>query len=169
VAGDRAGRHPLKNPRWGPLCTALYDGDFDPATFRGSVSRGTDTADLTSLDDLRDKLALDDSSSEFKWSPVPRGATGAYQLLPRGRRAARRPGAGARITGEYRGENEEFAKASLKRSITTYRCTCPVAEAAELGLTAAGRHAWRVEAPKAEIQQLEEETRRIGVQARFGS
>jgi len=37
-----------------------------------------------------------------------------------------------RITGEYRGEDEEFAKANLKRSITAYRCACPLDEVAEL-------------------------------------
>jgi hypothetical protein len=42
-------------------------------------------------------------------------------------------------------------------------------QAADLGLKPAGRHAWRAQAPKAELQDVTEETRKIGVQPRLGS
>jgi hypothetical protein len=41
-------------------------------------------------------------------------------------------------------------------------------QAAHLGLAAAGRHAWRAQAPKAELLDVTEETRKIGVQPQFG-
>jgi hypothetical protein len=41
-------------------------------------------------------------------------------------------------------------------------------EATRLGLDAAGRHAWRAQAPKAQLGELTEETRTIGVQPQFG-
>lgn len=41
-------------------------------------------------------------------------------------------------------------------------------EATRLGLDSAGRHAWRAQAPKAELGELTEETRTIGVQPQFG-
>jgi len=52
--------------------------DFDPTQFGGSIARGTDTAGLTTPADLRDALALDDRGAG--WSPVPEGASEAYQL-----------------------------------------------------------------------------------------
>lgn len=42
-------------------------------------------------------------------------------------------------------------------------------QAAQLGLASAGRHAWRAQVPKAELQEVTEETRKIGVQPQFGS
>jgi hypothetical protein len=42
-------------------------------------------------------------------------------------------------------------------------------QATHLGLSSAGRHAWRAQAPKAELEELAEETRKIGVQPRLGS
>ncbi|MGW4813984.1 hypothetical protein ACWEPB_20405 [Kitasatospora cineracea] len=51
---------------------------FNPGEFRGSIARGSDTADLRSMDDLRNGLALDDGGAG--WTPVPPGATEAYQL-----------------------------------------------------------------------------------------
>ncbi|MDR3031747.1 MAG: hypothetical protein LBV78_01300, partial [Kitasatospora sp.] len=51
---------------------------FDPGEFRGSIARGSDTADLRSMDDLRNGLALDDGGAG--WTPVPPGASEAYQL-----------------------------------------------------------------------------------------
>lgn len=41
-------------------------------------------------------------------------------------------------------------------------------QAAELGLTSAGRHAWRATVPVAQLGELTEETRTIGVQPQFG-
>ena len=59
----------------------LPNGDqFFPKSFGGSIARGTDTADLTTPDQLRDALALDDQGAKPSWSPVPHGATEAYQL-----------------------------------------------------------------------------------------
>ncbi|WP_441248851.1 hypothetical protein [Kitasatospora sp. McL0602] len=58
--------------------TTLGARDFNPGEFRGSVARGSDTADLRSMDDLRDGLALDDGGAG--WTPVPPGASEAYQL-----------------------------------------------------------------------------------------
>ncbi|QKW18941.1 hypothetical protein HUT16_07580 [Kitasatospora sp. NA04385] len=58
--------------------TTLGGRTFDPGEFRGSIARGSDTADLRSMDDLRDGLALDDGGAG--WSPVPPGASEAYQL-----------------------------------------------------------------------------------------
>jgi hypothetical protein len=63
----------LKNDR------DLFGKDtFNPATFGGSIARGTDTADLATPADLRDGLALDDKGQG--WTPVPENATEAYQL-----------------------------------------------------------------------------------------
>lgn len=57
----------------------LPNGDaFDSTQWGGSIARGTDTADLTTPQALRDKLALDDGGAG--WSPVQAGATEAYQL-----------------------------------------------------------------------------------------
>lgn len=42
-------------------------------------------------------------------------------------------------------------------------------QAARLGLPSAGRHAWRAQVPKSELQDVTEETRKIGVQPRLGS
>jgi len=58
---------------------------FDPATFGGSIARGSDTADLTTPAQLRDGLALDDHGKG--WTPIEKDATDAYQLrfhAPRG-------------------------------------------------------------------------------------
>ena len=52
--------------------------EFDPTQFGGSVARGTDTAGLTTPAELRDALALDDKGAG--WTPVPEGASEAYQL-----------------------------------------------------------------------------------------
>ncbi|MGW7314960.1 hypothetical protein [Streptomyces sp. NPDC054865] len=52
--------------------------DFNPGEFEGSIARGCDTAGLRSMDQLRDGLALDDGGAG--WSPVPPGASEAYQL-----------------------------------------------------------------------------------------
>lgn len=58
---------------------ALPDGNkFDPTLFGGSIARGTDTAGLTTPTELRDALALDDKGAG--WTPVPEGASEAYQL-----------------------------------------------------------------------------------------
>jgi len=51
---------------------------FEPDRFRGSIARGTDTADLTTPSGLRDALALDDKGAG--WTPIPEGASEAYQL-----------------------------------------------------------------------------------------
>ncbi|MGW2486283.1 hypothetical protein ACWCV9_03550 [Streptomyces sp. NPDC001606] len=56
--------------------TKLGSYDFHPGEFRGSIARGCDTADLRTMDQLREGLALGDAH----WSPVPPGATEAYQL-----------------------------------------------------------------------------------------
>ncbi|TDU06643.1 hypothetical protein EDD99_5207 [Streptomyces sp. 846.5] len=53
-------------------------GVFDSTRFGGSIARGTDTAGLTTPSELRDALALDDKG--VGWTPVPEGATEAYQL-----------------------------------------------------------------------------------------
>ncbi len=58
--------------------TKLGMEEFNPGEFRGSIARGCDTADLRSMDQLRDGLALDDGGAG--WTPVPRGASEAYQL-----------------------------------------------------------------------------------------
>ncbi|MFF4532455.1 hypothetical protein ACFY1P_24705 [Streptomyces sp. NPDC001407] len=59
--------------------TPLDENDkFRPVEFGGSIARGCDTADLRSMDQLRDGLALDDGG--VGWSPVPPGASEAYQL-----------------------------------------------------------------------------------------
>lgn len=42
-------------------------------------------------------------------------------------------------------------------------------QAAELGLTPAGRHAWRAQAPTAELTDVAVQTRRIGVRPQFGA
>ncbi|MFG2773529.1 hypothetical protein [Streptomyces sp. NPDC048350] len=68
--------------------TTLNSYDFNPGEFRGSIARGSDTADLRSMDQLRDGLALDDGGAG--WTPVPPGASEAYQLrfpAPHGMRA----------------------------------------------------------------------------------
>ena len=39
--------------------------------------------------------------------------------------------------------------------------TADAQQATELGLTPAGRHAWRVQVPKDELEMVTEETRRI--------
>ncbi|MEX2985656.1 hypothetical protein [Streptomyces sp. C36] len=52
--------------------------EFNPSEFRGSIARGRDTADLRSMDQLRDGLALDDGDAG--WTPAPPGASEAYQL-----------------------------------------------------------------------------------------
>ncbi|MEU7115269.1 hypothetical protein [Streptomyces sp. NPDC046182] len=68
--------------------TRLNSYDFNPGEFRGSIARGSDTADLRSMDQLRDGLALDDGGAG--WTPVPPGASEAYQLrfpAPHGMRA----------------------------------------------------------------------------------
>jgi hypothetical protein len=81
----------LKNDR------DLFGKDtFDPATFGGSIARGTDTADLATPADLRDGLALDDKGQG--WTPVPENATEAYQLrfaAPRGLGDSAAPSYGA--------------------------------------------------------------------------
>jgi S-formylglutathione hydrolase FrmB len=41
--------------------------------------------------------------------------------------------------------------------------------AAELELTPAGRHAWRTQAPIAQLEHVAEEVREIGVQPQFGA
>ncbi|MFC1409687.1 hypothetical protein ACEZCY_25940 [Streptacidiphilus sp. N1-12] len=51
---------------------------FDPSLFGGSIARGTDTAALTTPSELRDALALDDKGAG--WTPIPEGASHAYQL-----------------------------------------------------------------------------------------
>ncbi|MFF4220879.1 hypothetical protein [Streptomyces nondiastaticus] len=58
--------------------TKLGKYDFNPGKFQGSIARGSDTADLRSMDQLRDGLALDDGGAG--WTPVPPGASEAYQL-----------------------------------------------------------------------------------------
>ncbi|MGW6863147.1 hypothetical protein [Streptomyces sp. NPDC054901] len=58
--------------------TELGNYDFNPGEFRGSIARGCDTADLRSMDQLRDGLALDDGGAG--WTPVSPGAPEAYQL-----------------------------------------------------------------------------------------
>ncbi|MGA5128602.1 hypothetical protein ACPCTO_02170 [Streptomyces olivoreticuli] len=58
--------------------TKLGKDKFNPGEFRGSIARGCDTADLRSMDQLRDGLALDDGGAG--WTPVPPGASEAYQL-----------------------------------------------------------------------------------------
>ncbi|MEV6668671.1 hypothetical protein [Streptomyces sp. NPDC051162] len=58
--------------------TKLGKDNFNPGEFRGSIARGCDTADLRSMDQLRDGLALDDGGAG--WTPVPPGASEAYQL-----------------------------------------------------------------------------------------
>ncbi|MFD9453310.1 hypothetical protein ACFWBC_09505 [Streptomyces sp. NPDC059985] len=58
--------------------TELGKYAFNPGEFRGSIARGCDTADLRSMDQLRDGLALDDGGAG--WTPVPPGAPEAYQL-----------------------------------------------------------------------------------------
>ncbi|MEV4506410.1 hypothetical protein [Streptomyces klenkii] len=58
--------------------TKLGKHDFNPGEFRGCIARGCDTADLRSMDQLRDGLALDDGGAG--WTPVPPGASEAYQL-----------------------------------------------------------------------------------------
>ncbi|MFD3942773.1 hypothetical protein [Streptomyces sp. NPDC058579] len=58
--------------------TSLGEDPFNPGEFRGSIARGSDTVDLRSMDQLRDGLALDDGGAG--WSPVPPGASEAYQL-----------------------------------------------------------------------------------------
>ncbi|MGW2014092.1 hypothetical protein [Streptomyces sp. NPDC001927] len=68
--------------------TELDDEPFNADEFRGSIARGCDTADLRSMDQLRDGLALDDGGAG--WTPVPPGASEAYQLrfpAPDGMRA----------------------------------------------------------------------------------
>ncbi|MBO0657191.1 hypothetical protein J1792_32095 [Streptomyces triculaminicus] len=56
--------------------TELGTDEFNPGEFRGSIAR--DTADLRSMDQLRDGLALDDGG--VGWTPIPPGASEAYQL-----------------------------------------------------------------------------------------
>ncbi|MET9619028.1 hypothetical protein [Kitasatospora indigofera] len=58
--------------------TELGTRRFNPRGFGGSVARGSDTADLRSLDQLRNGLALDDGGAG--WTPLPPGASEAYQL-----------------------------------------------------------------------------------------
>ncbi|RKE18354.1 hypothetical protein [Streptomyces sp. TLI_171] len=58
--------------------TELGGRSFNPAEFRGSIARGSDTADLRSMDELRDGLALDDGG--LGWTPIPHGASEAYQM-----------------------------------------------------------------------------------------
>lgn len=58
--------------------TKLGKYDFNPGEFRGSIARGSDTADLRSMGQLRDGLALDDGGAG--WSPVPPGTTEAFQV-----------------------------------------------------------------------------------------
>lgn len=60
--------------------TSLFNGNFKPDEFGGSIARGSDTADLDTPAKLRDGLALDDSASAQKWSPIPEGSNEAYQL-----------------------------------------------------------------------------------------
>ncbi|CAM5449865.1 hypothetical protein SABIM44S_02372 [Streptomyces abikoensis] len=72
ITSERAERY-LEN------FTPLDENDkFRPGEFGGSIARGCDTADLRSMDQLRDGLALDDGGAG--WSPVPPGASEAYQL-----------------------------------------------------------------------------------------
>lgn len=73
-----------------------------------------------------------------------------------------------RLLATWRGVQFE-ALAIGPETVTLAHITGNAQQAAELGLTPAGRHAWRVQVPKAEIEQLAEETRRIGVQPQFGS
>ncbi|RAG81048.1 hypothetical protein DN069_34925 [Streptacidiphilus pinicola] len=57
----------------------MPNGDaFFHDRFGGSIARGTDTADLATPAQLRDGLALDDKG--VGWTPVPEGASEAYQL-----------------------------------------------------------------------------------------
>ena len=72
-----------------------------------------------------------------------------------------------RLLATWRGVQFE-ALAIGAETVTLAHITGNAQQAAELGLTPAGRHAWRAQVPKAEIEQLAEETRRIGVQAQFG-
>ncbi|MCX5199354.1 hypothetical protein OOK31_36705 [Streptomyces sp. NBC_00249] len=58
--------------------TTRGEEDFNPGEFSGSIARGCDTADLRSMGQLRDGLALDDGGAG--WTPVPPGASEAYQL-----------------------------------------------------------------------------------------
>jgi hypothetical protein len=67
--------------------TSMFGGNFKPDRFGGSIARGSDTADLTDPSSLRQGLALDDSDSIAKWSPIPENAEEAWQLrvpAPRG-------------------------------------------------------------------------------------
>lgn len=60
------------------LTNAPADQYFHPGKFGGSIARGSDTAALTHPGELRDALALDDFGEG--WSPIPEGATKAFQL-----------------------------------------------------------------------------------------
>jgi hypothetical protein len=82
VLSDEVAEHYLSNNR------AAFGGKFDPGSVSGFVARGTDVAQLTTPDELRYGLALDDSGAATKWSPIPAGADHAYQM----RWAADRPG-----------------------------------------------------------------------------
>ncbi|WP_042379765.1 hypothetical protein [Streptacidiphilus melanogenes] len=62
-----------------------------------------------------------------------------------------------------------FEVLALDADTATLALTTGNAEqAADLGLTPAGRHAWRTRAPRSELGELTEETRRIGVQPQLG-
>jgi hypothetical protein len=54
-------------------------------------------------------------------------------------------------------------------SATLAHITGNAQQAAELGLTPAGRHAWRVQVPPAELEDVAEEVRRIGVRPQLGA
>ena len=73
-----------------------------------------------------------------------------------------------RLLATWRGVQFETLAIGAE-TVTLAHITGNAQQAAELGLTPAGRHAWRVQAPKTEIEQMAEETRRIGVQPQLGS
>lgn len=59
------------------------DDRFNPNMFGNSIARGADTADLVTPQQLRNGLSLDDgfpAGSPKSWTPIPEGATEAYQL-----------------------------------------------------------------------------------------
>jgi hypothetical protein len=73
-----------------------------------------------------------------------------------------------RLLATWRGVQFE-ALAAGPETVTLAHITGNAQQAAELGLITAGRHAWRAQAPRAEIEEWAEETRKIGVRAQFGS
>jgi hypothetical protein len=74
-----------------------------------------------------------------------------------------------RLLTTWRGAPFEILAVSPDTDVATLALTSGNAEqAAALGLTPAGRHAWRAQVPKAELGEVMEETRQIGVQPQFG-